>query len=117
MLRGGIGAAVCDDHDRPVSSPRSAFCTRDVHFALENDGWNCTFECEVHLSASRSAQEAVAAVHDDHGGYPRGPVRSSGCPSWSQSDSRPPFPEGPRRKVVQICCKGSDRAGAREKNR
>ena len=39
-------------------SPRSArtatgpLLRRDVHFALENDGWNCTFECEVHVSAS-----------------------------------------------------------------
>ena len=26
-----------------------------MHFALENDGWNCTFECEVHVSASSGA--------------------------------------------------------------
>ena len=32
---------------------RGAFCTRDVHFALENDGWNCTLECKVHVSAKR----------------------------------------------------------------
>ena len=38
---------------RPApSSSRCAFCVRGVHFALENDGWNCTFECEVHVSAS-----------------------------------------------------------------
>ena len=46
---------------RPASSPsRCAFCTRDVRFALENDGWNCTFECEVHLSAPEAP--AVVAV-------------------------------------------------------
>ena len=27
-----------------------------VHFALENDGWNCTFECEVHVSAPGGAR-------------------------------------------------------------
>ena len=26
---------------------------RDVHFALENDGWNCPFESKVHISAGR----------------------------------------------------------------
>ena len=35
-----------DPRDHHRSSPR-----REVHFALENDGWNCTFECEVHISA------------------------------------------------------------------
>ena len=52
---------------RPApSSPRCAFCTRGVHFALENDGWNCTFECEVHVSAS---------------GAPGGRRRDPCCPS------------------------------------
>ena len=52
---------------RPApSSSRCAFCTRGVHFALENDGWNCTFECEVHVSAS---------------GAPRGRRRDPCCPS------------------------------------
>ena len=35
---------------------------RDVHFALENDGWNCTFECEVHVSASAAPGKAGAAI-------------------------------------------------------
>jgi len=117
MLRGGIGAAVCDDHDRPVSSPRCAFCTRDVHFALENDGWNCTFECEVHLSASRSAQEAVAAVHDDHGGYPRGPARPIEAPAAVAVRSAATLPGPVAASFVQICHKGPDRAGAPEENR
>ena len=56
---------------RPApSSSRCAFCVRGVHFALENDGWNCTFECEVHVSAS---------------GAPRGRRRDPCCPSrWPQ---------------------------------
>ena len=38
------------------SSSRCAFCSREVHFVLENDGWNCTFECEVHVSAPGGAR-------------------------------------------------------------
>ena len=52
MFQGGAGAAVREDHDaNPL--PR-----QDVHFALENDGWNCTFECEVHVSASGTLLDA-----------------------------------------------------------
>ena len=40
----GVVVAVRGGCGRPL--PR-----REVHFALENDGWNCTFECEVHVSA------------------------------------------------------------------
>ena len=32
--------------------PRPAPPRREVHFALESDGWNCTFECKMHVSAS-----------------------------------------------------------------
>ena len=35
---------------------------RDVHSALENDGWNCTFECEVHVSASGTPLDAEDPV-------------------------------------------------------
>ena len=28
---------------------------RDVHFALENNGWSCTFECEVHVWAPETS--------------------------------------------------------------
>ena len=37
----------------PQSAPGaiSPLLCREVHFALESDGWNCTFECEVHVSA------------------------------------------------------------------
>ena len=41
----GVVAVVRDGCGWPL--PR-----REVHFALENDGWSCTFECEVHVSAS-----------------------------------------------------------------
>ena len=56
MFQGGAGAAIREDNDaNPL--PR-----RDVHFALENDGWNCTFECEVHLSASGMLLDAEDPV-------------------------------------------------------
>ena len=45
---GGAVAAVREDCDRPPSR-------RDMHFALENNGWNCTFECEARVSAPESA--------------------------------------------------------------
>ena len=86
MFRGGTGAAVRDGRDRPL--PR-----RKVHFALENDGWNCTLECEVHVSAS-------------------------GAPAAASARTAAHLPDRPTAaQVVRICCKGPDRAGAREKNR
>ena len=57
MFRSGIRAAVRDDRDWPL--PR-----RDVHFALENDGWNCMFECEVYVSVSGGVQGAVVELFD-----------------------------------------------------
>ena len=30
---------------------------RDVRFALENDGWNCAFECKMHVSALLRSEE------------------------------------------------------------
>ena len=56
MFQGGAGAAVREDQDANLL-PR-----RDVHFALENDGWNCTFECEVHVSASGTPLDAEDPV-------------------------------------------------------
>ena len=38
---------------------RGAFRPRDARFALENDGWNCTFECEVHVSAPGKVIQGV----------------------------------------------------------
>ena len=88
MFRSGICAAVRDDRDR--SLPR-----RDVHFALENDGWNCMFECEVHVSTSRGVQE----------GHRRGPHRPSRGP-WrrglSKSVAKAPIAPERRRRIVDI---------------
>ena len=79
---------------RPApSSSRCAFCTRDVRSAFENDGWHCTFECEVHVSASVGARRGLRPAR---GAPPAGPAAE-------------PF--------VQICCKGPDRTGARGENR
>ena len=55
-------AAVCDGRDWP--HPR-----REVHFALENDGWNCPLECEVHVWASegvRRGRRRPALAHPRH---------------------------------------------------
>ena len=45
----------------PRSAPTATvpLLRRDVHFALENDGWNCTFECELHVSASGGARRGL----------------------------------------------------------
>ena len=57
---------------RVRSAPRFAttatgpILRRDVHFALENDGWNCTFECEVHVSAPGGVRRCLRP--------PRGPL-------------------------------------------
>ena len=55
-------AAGCDGRDWP--HPR-----REVHFALENDGWNCPLECEVHVWASegvRRGRRRPALAHPRH---------------------------------------------------
>ena len=74
---------------RPASSPRCAFRTRNVRFALENDGWNCTFECEVHLSAPGGAQRRRPA---------RGPRRRR----LSKSVAKAPIAPERRRRIVDI---------------
>jgi len=38
-----------------------------VHSAFENNGWNCTLECEVHVSASAVPGEADAAIREHVG--------------------------------------------------
>ena len=48
-------AAVCDGRDWP--HPR-----REVHFALENDGWNCPLECEVHVWASEGVRRGALRI-------------------------------------------------------
>ena len=46
-----------------------------MHFALENDGWNCTFECEVHVSASFGVRKVI-------------PGTSGGAESFSSGSGR-----------------------------
>ena len=62
------------------SSSRCAFCSREVHFALESGGWNCTFDCEVHVSASGAPAAASARLA---AALP-GPVAGAGCPNLLQ---------------------------------
>ena len=50
---------------------------RDVHFALENDGWNCTLECEVHVSAPGRPDLGAGTSRGPSGPAPRS-ARSSG---------------------------------------
>ena len=59
--------------------PRPAPPRREVHFALESDGWNCTFECKVHVSAFFGVRGCTRRPAP----RPAGPVRSPGCPLWS----------------------------------
>ena len=54
--------------------PRPAPPRREVHFALENDGWNCTFECKVHVSAFFGVRGCTRRPAP----RPAGPVRSPG---------------------------------------
>ena len=63
---------------------------REVHFALENDGWSCTFECEVHISAP-------GAVRGGRRRGPRAPLarRSARC---GRRPARGAPPGGPRRR-------------------
>ena len=93
-------------HARPLGPPPR----RDVHFALENDGRNCTFECEVHVWAPGDARGLGIAVPDPHRNIPDAPCASSasGLGALVQSTGG---------SVVQICHKGPDRAGAPEENR
>ena len=71
---GGAVAAVREDRDRPP--PR-----RDAHFALENDGWNCTFECEARVSATGGARRGLRPTR---GAPPGGARGGAGCPNLLQ---------------------------------
>ena len=86
----GGGSILCSSRCAFCIS-RGAFRPRDVRFALENDGWNCTFECEVHVSASEGAQEDVAAgPMATTADTPAGPPGRSGRPPRPPPDSRRP---------------------------
>ena len=94
------GAGRGDDRDRPA--PR-----REVHFALENDGWNCMFECEVHVSASRGVQGAVVATRAAHPGIHGGAV----CPNLLQRP-RSRRSAGGESLVFRGSYRGRSRSGA-----
>ena len=88
MSRGGIGAAVRTNHDRPL--PR-----RDVHFTLENNDWNCAFECEMHVSASGGARRGRRP--------PCGaPLRDPRQRRLSKSATKTPIEPGRRKRIVDI---------------
>ena len=81
---------------------------RDVHFALENNGWSCTFECEVHVWApetSGGVGRVGAAARGIAGVFVTAAAQPAAAPgegAW-------------RRRLVQICCKDPGRAEACEK--
>ena len=87
---GGAVVAVREDRDRPP--PR-----RDAHFALENDGWNCTFECEARVSAPGGARRGLRPTR---GAPPGGPRRRR----LSKSVAKARIPPGRRRIIVDISC-------------
>ena len=70
--------------------PRPAPPRREVHFALESDGWNCTFECKVHVSAFFGVRGCTRRPAP----RPAGPVRSPG--RHSARSRRPDRSQGPR---------------------
>ena len=86
----GVVAVVRDGCGWPL--PR-----REVHFALENDGWSCTFECEVHISAPGAVRggrrRGLWALFARRGarrgrrparGAPSGARGGAGCPNLPQ---------------------------------
>ena len=86
---------------RVRSAPRFAttaagpLLRRDVHFALENNGWNCTFECEVHVSAPGGARRGR---RPPRGAPPGGPQRRGS----SKSATKTPAPLKHRKIIVDI---------------
>ena len=78
---------------------------RDVHFALENNGWSYAFECEAHVWAPETS-----------GGAGRVGAAARGIAGVLVTAAAPG--EGAwRRRLVQICCKDPGRAEACEKKR
>ena len=109
---------------RAGPSPRSAptatgpFLRRDVHFALENDGWNCTFECEVHVSAPGGGADrpesgviAAAAVRAGARVDPPGARGGAVCPNLPQ---RPGSRRSTEREslIFRAFIRGRSRPGA-----
>ena len=86
---------------RVRSAPRFAttaagpLLRRDVHFALENDGWNCAFECEVHVSAPGGVRRCL---RPPRGAPPRGTRRRR----LSKSVAKARIEPGPARRIVDI---------------
>ena len=71
---------------------------RDVHFALENNGWSYAFECEAHVWAPETS-----------GGAGRVGAAARGIAGVLVTAAAPG--EGAwRRRLVQICCKDPGRA-------
>ena len=81
----------------PRSAPTATvpLLRRDVHFALENDGWNCTFECEVHVSAPGGVRRGL---RPPRGAPPRGTRRRR----LSKSVAKARIEPGPARRIVDI---------------
>ena len=86
---------------RVRSAPRFAttatgpILRRDVHFALENNGWNCAFECEVHVSAPGGVRRCLRPTR---GAPPRGTRRRG----LSKSVAKARIEPGPARRIVDI---------------
>mgnify|MGYP000969985386 CR=1 FL=1 len=73
-----------DRHRGPRRPRRRPLPRRDVHFALESDGWNCTFECEAHVSASGGARRGLRPARGAPPGDPRRRRGSASCPNLLQ---------------------------------
>ena len=65
---------------------------REVHFALESDGWNCTLECEVHVSARGARRRPSGAERRLPRTFQPAPRRRSrpAAPSYPQDVQFPP---------------------------
>ena len=88
---GGRGAVRAGPPPQSAPTATGPLLRRDVHFALENDGWNCTFECEVHVSAPGGVADrpengviAAAAVRAGVRVDPPGARGGAVCPNLPQ---------------------------------
>ena len=76
-------------------TPKRALRIRDVHFALENNGWNCTLECEMHLSTSGSTRRGRRPT-------PRHPSRGPRRRRLSESVAKAPIAPRRTKRIVDI---------------